>query len=214
MTIETVNFVTYLNKNIYCKCESNCTIKQIIDSFLLNYSCTGLSNDDIYFYSCDLDRVLTHQDMNRQICSFATKNFKLLQSHQIYKYDNYENISHKINNSINKFSVFVFYLNGKIDKITVCNELTFNDLKVIIGKINGSDPGQFRIMFERTQLREDSGTLQNLGIVNGSKLYLVFRLRPGPWQETTGPNGNYLELQNGFTFEVPESDPDNLFIVI
>ncbi len=75
-------------------------------------------------------------------------------------------------------TVFVTTLTGKTFGVSVHRNATIDHLKVMITLSQGAPPDRQRLVFEGMRL-EDSRTLLDYGIQNGSRVHLVARLRGG-----------------------------------
>jgi hypothetical protein len=75
------------------------------------------------------------------------------------------------------------------------------DLKCSIGYVHGIVAEQFRLIFNGKHL-EDERTLMDYGIVDGSKVHLILRLRGGMYHSVSGRSGKYTPLASVTIFDL------------
>lgn len=72
-------------------------------------------------------------------------------------------------------AIFVRPGTGADYPLTISNQTTIDGTKSTVQDVAGIPPGQQRLIFAGRQL-EGGRTLEDYGVINGSTLYLVFRL--------------------------------------
>ena len=123
---------------------------------------------------------------------------KLLDSSKRINELEYNKIAHLFGDAHSK-TVYVKTLNGK----TICfkcdlDKLSVRDLKIAVCHKENIQIDQMRIIFSGKQLADNQFLVADNKVTNDSTLHLTLRLKGGMFNEVSGRNGNYEQLQDIF----------------
>ena len=197
---------TLTNKSLVCRLDFNkVTVANIIKNLIdkIGYKATNINSNQINF----VHNKKQWRDRDKTLKELGCIG-KLVNLEMYYKTNsnkkkeiNVNNVKQKISSS-NKI-VRIRTLTGKVINIKFIDELTCEELKVLIREELGIPVDMQRLIFRGSQL-EDAKILNDYDINDEDSIHLVSRLRGGMFHETSGKNGNYKPLE----FAIIDIDSD------
>lgn len=165
----------------------NCNNKRLIEDyeFINNGKSINLTKDP----------VKTHNILqNSQMLHLKLKHDTL--SNQMIPFPDITYDSEKFIIGTDTINVFIKTISGRSITIMVNPKITtVYELMLHIENVEGIPPEQQRIIYECCQLKPEN-LLSDYYINDQARLHLVLRLRGGMYNEVSGKNGNYDELNN------------------
>jgi len=170
------------------------TINDLIISFFENYHCNNIDKNNIRFYSVDLKRYLSENDLNLKISDLIKSDMgKIKLKHQTTYH--YEHIPKFDKSKINiNMQIFVKHLSGETTTLDVGPDMIVYVVKELLEEKRGTSVDEIRLIFAGRQL-EDDKTLSDYTIQKESTIHEVLRLKGGMYDEVSGKNGNYGPLR-------------------
>lgn len=196
---------TLTNKSLVCRMDFNkVTVGNIIKNLIdkIGYKATNINSDEINFVHnkkkwCDRDKTLKELGCIGKLVKLEMY-YNMICNKK--KEIDVNNIRQKVYSS-NKI-VKIKTLTGKVINIKFIDDLTCEELKVLIWEEIGMPADMQRLIFRGLQL-EDAKMLKDYDMYNEASIHLVSRLRGGMFHETSGKNGNYKPLE----FTIIDIDP-------